>query len=228
MLDPSSVRPEQVTGEMPSSHLPVLTEAQRQFGYVPDVASLLPGDLILTRTLKPDLGTIAIEAAQRLQNSNTAMWTHAAIYATDWRVFEATPKQNVASGNMLSWLPHTRISIRRPASFYDLSPHEAEVAGLRLVMEAALLQHKAKYGLLAAGAIGLRLMDRLRRPTTISKGTEAESIICSGLYAKCYSISTGSQLLTTDMIRSEEPITPGLLAGLNTLRAVDVGWLKLV
>lgn len=228
MLDPREVRPEQVTGKIPVAHLPVLTERQREFGYVPDLSSLRPGDLILTRTLNFNVGTILIEQTQRLQNPATAVWTHAAIYATDWRVFEATPRSDIASGNMLSWMPDTSILVRRPVDFDRLETMEANILGLKLVMEAALLQSKARYGLLAAGGIPFRLLDKARAAWFPAKETDAVNIICSGLYAKCFSVSCGGHLLTRDMLRSDEPITPSLLAGLETLRTVNVGWLELV
>lgn len=228
MLDPGNILDEQIVGTVATGNLPALTDVQKNFGYVPDVSQLRPGDLLLTRTSKFDLGAVGIELTQRLQNPATAQWTHAAIYAGDWRVFEATPNSNVASANIVSWMPHTKIMARRPAAFAEMSEADALVVGLRLVVEAALLQSNASYGKSAAGMIPLRLFWRGKNKGPAISETANASIICSGLYVKCFSLSTGAQLLPLEMLRTDEPITPALLAGIDTLQTLNIGWNKLV
>ena len=229
MLDPRSVRPDQVTGTVSSGNLPKLSPAQAKFGYVPDRSSLRPGDLLLTRTLDFELTSAGISFTQRLQRNEHTDWTHAAIYADDWRVFEATPESNVASANIVNWMPNTAIMVRRPVKFDHLSKDDAMLAGMRLVMEAALMQGNATYGKTTAAMILLRVLKAFRNiPAPVQAEQKAGSIICSGLYAKCFNITTGEHLTPKEMLRSDEPVTPALLAGLDTLRPVDIGWCRIV
>jgi hypothetical protein len=231
MLNPLDITPGLITGTVKLGDLPALTDEQIRFGFVPDISKLRAGDLILTKAIDPSAAQRQItdvqtqQYAQRLAN---AEWTHAAIYVRDWRVIEATPGNNVAHGDMLSWIPSYCLRVRRPTIYNTKTPAEAEMLGMSLALEAALQLGVARYGILAALAIKLRL--KPHRPRLLAKHSEtnSNSIICSGLYAKCFQISSQASLLTNTMQRHDEPITPRLLSEISTLEDVPIGWAKLV
>ena len=221
MLDPTNVTAAQVTGTFPKGDLPKLTEKQLQFGHVPDLTALRPGDLILKQAIKPGGFERMIAFGLRRTQPLAGHWTHAAMYVKEWRIIEAQPFKNVSAGDLLTWLPGYKILVRRPLHFHQMQADRGLLAGYEMVAEAALLMGEGRYGYLAAGAA-----------STGSKrsgnGTRNDELICSGLYAKCFSVSTGQQLLTPNQNRTDHPITPPLLAGLTSLVTVNVGWLKLV
>lgn len=229
MLDPTTLDTSTITKTINKGDLPSLTKRQLNFGYVPDISALHPGDLLLTQNVgKSDIVSVCINWAQKPQYSENGLWTHAAVYAKDWRFIEATPENNVSNGTLLQWIPDTKILVRRPTFFKTLSPHDAYATGMAIALEAAMLQGVGIYGKDEAIGIWARLLDRTRRKLTTRSETSREALVCSGLYAKCFNIATQVQLLTYEMQRNDEPITPALLANISTFYDVDIGWVKLV
>lgn len=158
----------------------------------------------------------------------TSEWTLAAVYARDWRFIEATPEDDVVNGTILQWVPNAKILVRRPTLFQTLSAEAAYRLGMAIALEAAMLQGVAVYGKDEAVGIWSRLSEKRRRMFAPKNETHTRSIVCSGLYAKCFNIATQVQLLTYEMQRNDEPITPVLLANVTALYDVKIGWAKLV
>jgi hypothetical protein len=76
-------RPTDVLSEnwRPKTAIP---QALREWGYVPDLESWHPGDLLLTKAVDPDWISKEIENIQTLGYGDTfASWTHAAVYLGD-------------------------------------------------------------------------------------------------------------------------------------------------
>lgn len=232
MLDPLNITPAVITGQVKKGDLPNLTQEQVDFGFVPDVTGLRAGDLILFQPLVPSFAQTGIINAQKPQYAaptGEQTWTHAAVYLKDWRLIEAVPGDHVTHGNLLSSVPNCRILVRRPALFTQKTPAEAELLGMQLALEAALHLGVARYGLVAAMLIKLRIKSpTIRLPQKYSE-MKANSIICSGLYAKCFQIAaSGNSLMTAEMLRNDVPVTPFLLSQVSSLTDVAVGWSKLV
>jgi hypothetical protein len=230
MLDPTNVRPEQVVGSYSEDDIPNITAAHRSFGYLPDVSSLRPGDLLLIQRIGgADIGTSAIRFAQRNKRVATSDFTHAGIYAGQWRVFEANPKTNISTGRLIDWIPNSKILVRRPVIFNGLPELEGRMLGAELALEAAMLQSTGRYGMKAALDVGLRLvLGRIPGLDHTPAEMRNDSIICSGLYAKCFAITMRQSLLSAEQIRTDEPITPELLARLPSLETIEVNWRNLV
>lgn len=232
ILDPTSIRPEDVTGEIRRGNFPSLSQEQLRFGFLPNLDRLQVGDLLLTQPIARN--QVAARVSQRAQSNqyvDGAQWTHAAIYVHDWRVIEATPENNVANGTILAWVPGRKILVRRPTALIGMQPSKARFRGMQIALEAAMLKGEAEYGLKSAIGVYFRLgrfrplaAYRRPQPDEMSK----TSIICSGLYAKCYYVAMEQSLLTVEMQRSEEPVTPELLARISTLSDVSVGWSRIV
>lgn len=230
MLDPTNVPPEQVVGSYSEDDIPNITAAHRSFGYLPDVSSLRPGDLLLVQRLDgADVGTSAIKLAQSKKRVATSAFTHAAIYAGQWRVFEANPKTNISTGRLIDWIPNSKILVRRPVAFSQLPDLEGRLLGSELALEAAMLQSTGRYGMKAALDVGIRLvLGRIPGVDHTPPEMRGDSIICSGLYAKCFAITMRQSLLSAEQIRTDEPVTPELLARLPSLETIAVNWRKLV
>ncbi|KAA0070013.1 NlpC/P60 family protein [Tardiphaga sp. P9-11] len=232
MLDPLNITPAVITGQVKKGDLPNLTQEQIDFGFVPDITGLRAGDLILLQPLEPSKAQTEIINAQKPQYvapAGTQTWTHAAVYLKDWRLIEAVPGDHVTHGNLLASVPNSRILVRRPALFTQKAPSEAELLGMQLALEAALHLGVARYGLVAAFLIKFRIKSpTIRLPQKYSE-LKSDSIICSGLYAKCFQIAaSGNSLLTADMQRNDVPVTPFLLSQVSSLTDIKVGWSKLV
>lgn len=229
ILDPTNVLPGQIRGKYPKGDLPNLTQEQLEFGLVPDKDQIKPGDLLLTRSIqKKGLSSSAIREAQHAQYSDRTSWTHAAIYAQDWRVIEATPAKNVSSVNIIGWLPHTKILVRRPKAFENMQDSDALLYGMSIALEAAMFQGVAAYSMKSALGIFRRVTGTMKSVFVDHDETDTRSIVCSGLYAKCYGIARQVSLLTPDMQRQNTPVTPALLANVSSLYDVDVGWMQLI
>ncbi len=229
MLDPTNIDAAKVLDTYRIADLPRITPQQEQFGFMPNVEALRVGDLLLAKRLQPDTGTRLIRRAQDAHGTLGSQWSHAAIYAGEWRIFEANPKTNISTGRLDSWIPQTTILVRRPALFSQMPETEGKLAGARLALEAAMLQTNGRYGMAAAFGVGVRLVTNYV-PGLSSAPPELQnaSIICSGLYAKCYAITTRSSLMSAEQIRTDEPVTPQLLSRVTSLETIEIGWRRLV
>lgn len=196
---------------------------------MPDVDSLRVGDLLLAQRLELDVGTAVILGVQATRGQG-AVWSHAAIYAGEWRLFEANPKTNISTGRLDAWVPNTRILVRRPTAFMqDGDEAQARLLGAKLALEAAMMQTTGIYGSKSLLDVGMRLLGNLRpNPRPMPPEMMADGIICSGLYAKCYAIVAGGSLMSAEQIRTDEPVTPELLSRVTSLQTLEVGWRKLI
>lgn len=229
MLDPTNIDAAKVKDSYRVADLPRITPEQEQFGFMPNVEALRVGDLLLAKRLRPDTGTRLVQTAQDFHGAVGAEWTHAAIYAGEWRIFEANPKTNISTGRLDSWIPQTTILVRRPILFGHMTEMEGRLAGAKLALEAAMLQTDGRYGMGSLVSVGLRLLSNYV-PGMSSSPPELQnsSIICSGLYAKCYAITTGNSLMSAEQIRTDEPVTPQLLSRVTSLETIEIGWRKLI
>ena len=82
-------------------HVPAtLPLAVRELGHLPDLAQLLPGDLILFSPLEPTFIQKQIQKAQTIggYHPDNARWTHAAVYlGSQFDICEASINQGCAA-----------------------------------------------------------------------------------------------------------------------------------
>lgn len=205
----------------PPTSLPL---AVRQFGRFPDVNALLPGDLILTRSLKCDCISGRIHAAQVKggQHWRDARWTHAAIYVGDRiRVIEANfdwvqrDQNGVKMAPLSDYVGGYRLRFRR------LDGLTADQRWLIVIAAMSQLNtpYKFRYLIssLAASARGFWRDGDLENPSVARSG-----YVCSTLYQDSIAKVTGRLIEETARI-----CTPGTLSSTRTLTDVNVGWLKI-
>ncbi|MGV1905049.1 hypothetical protein [Agrobacterium cavarae] len=232
ILDPYNITDDQITGEIQGGDITKLTKKQRKLGFLPNINNIRPGDLILTQPSKLAWRAMAIQLGQKLQKSDESnKWTHAATYVGEWRVVEATPQEDVSSGTLLSWVPCKKILVRRPKIFETESLETARHLGMQIALEAALKQGIATYGTKSFPSVISRLIPKNRNKVKNNLPPEHmnESLICSTLYAECYTLALGPDIRPNkDMRRTQEPVSPSLLAGLSSLVDVKVGWARIV
>lgn len=204
-----------------------MTPELEALGYVPNYKNIRPGDVLLYQRIVPNGTSRIVHVGQANQRNNT--WYHAAICIAQWRIVEARVVNNVSNDVLTRCVHNHRILVRRPRMFTEISEDQAEILGLKIAVEAAMHQGIAKYGIRAAISTKLRLSKQWRRRVKSNSGPELnpESIICSGLYARCYNLATGKFIQTVEDLRTAEPITPAFLVGTSQLMDVKVGWLRL-
>lgn len=161
----------------------------RKFGFVIDVTKLHPGDLILTREIKPDaISGLIVDTQERLGYGPESKWTHAAMYVGDKaRVIEATFTTLFDGAVCLSYLykycgKHA-VMCRRPKHI----PRDPEAWSM--VIEAA-----ASLGEAYDFQTAISLFWKGRKGDSVwdakTKSYATPGIVCSTLYADCYSKAT--------------------------------------
>jgi hypothetical protein len=217
----------QVTGSFKKADIPYLGSKQFEFGYLPNIKKIKPGDVLLTSSVEPNAAGGLVSYFQRKQTIHTAKWTHAAVYVGDWAVIEAVPLHGIRLGSILDYVPDHKMLFRRPQVMCGGDAHGSEIMGLKIALQAALRVPNSRYGWVKAYEISRNLARKARYVFDWRNEETSGNFVCSGLYSKCVSIATGQFLAPASFIEQDQPVTPAMLAGASTLQTLDVGWGKL-
>lgn len=191
--------------------------ALRKFGYCLDVASLLPGDLVLVSAREPGLVAAAITHVQTMGGyaPEDARWQHAAVYVGDGAICEAV-RSGVKVSLLHDYVPSHRMRFRR-------APQLMGEKGWSMAVQA-LKRKDVRYGYWSV----LRLLQRslrgyMRLAVPLDAPFPAPAVYCSQLYADAFFRTTSVMLGT----RNGE-FTPASLSLDQTLVDVPVNWLKII
>lgn len=124
-LDPRGI----VRGCQPCQHVPAtLPLAVRELGHLPNLAQLLPGDLILISPLAPTILQKQIQKGQKLggYHEDNARWTHAAVYLGSHSTFARRPSRVCVETQC--WI-RCRVTWLEP----DVIPHWTPIRGGKLL-----------------------------------------------------------------------------------------------
>ena len=187
----------------------------RRFGYVPDLSTCLPGDLVLFRSHHPNITGRTIAAAQLAGGiaPEHSRWTHAAIFLSDDFVVEASPMTGVAQRTLYIDVPDKIIRIRRQPSLTEVERYRIALRALRML--------GARYGYGAAVSTGWYLLKGLWNLPSIH--TLGPAVICSKVFSDAHSDVTRSRA----HVRSIFPLHR-LTRSQRHLEDIKVGWLKSV
>lgn len=191
------------------------TEA-RKFGFVPDLAKCLPGDLVLFRDVVPSRGSRLIAAAQTSAGFATehSAWTHAAIFLYEDFIVEAVPRYGVQTRTLFFDIPSRILRVRRKAGLADTDRYKIALRALRML--------GTRYATLSALKMGLRMV----RGLWDSDGSPEfqSSIICSKVFFDAHADVTRAFLKDCPVGNA---VLPAHLSATPDLEDVEIGWLKL-
>jgi hypothetical protein len=192
-----------------------LPHAARQFGLVPDVGKLLPGDLILMRDANPGIASRLIAHAQGRAGfrQDDSCWTHAAIYLYDDFLVEAVPLGGIRARTLYLDVPNRVLRVRRRLQLNEPERYKIALHALRLI--------GARYSFLSALKMGWGMFsglwnhDAARRLDTV--------VICSNAFYDAYVDITQSVLRDCPV---GESVLPAHLSATSDLEDIDVGWVS--
>lgn len=209
-LSQAELDPQQAIVPLGEKSILALPGHVRRFGYVPDLTDCMPGDLVLFRSVRPNMiaRTIGISPEH-------SRWTHAAIFLSDDFVVEASPVSGVAQRTLYADVPDKILRIRRQPALSEIERYRVALRALRML--------GARYGYSAAISTGWHLLNGLWSSPSIS--SLGPAVICSKVFSDAYSDVT-RKLLTGCPI--DLPVTPAHLSATPDLQDIQVGWLKLI
>lgn len=195
------------------ARIPILPPATREFGFVPDLTQLMPGDLILSRSTSPGFIDSRIAAAQTSGgfSPNDARWTHAAVFVYDDQIVEALPFKGIVQQSVYSYIPAEIMRVRRKPNLPD---------GDRLKIAFYAMKNLGRrYGHSDALAVGIDLAKGLWSKGTLT--TNRFIVICSQLYFDAILEVTHRRLANCP---TESPTTPAHLSATPDLLDIGVDW----
>lgn len=186
----------------------------RKFGRVPEIANLLPGDVVLLCASDPPWASRIIQQAQKASgySADDARWHHVAVYIGDGHVLEALPRG--VTYRPLYWYSGTHVlRFRRD--------HSLTLDQRYKIAIQAMMRLRMRYSKAAIPRIWVNMTRRLRQPANVMRGTPA--VVCSQLYWDAFLTSTGRA------VTSGPPfdVPPAAISQSQTLADVAVGWLRL-
>lgn len=192
-----------------------LPHSARQFGLVPNVGHLLPGDLILMRDRNLRIGSRLIAHAQERAGfgGNDSRWTHAAIYLYDDFLVEAVPLRGIRARTLYMDIPAKILRVRRRMELAESARYQIALRALRLI--------GSRYSILSALKMGWGMLsglwndDAARRLDTV--------VICSNAFSDAYADITKSVLRGCPV---GESVLPAHLSATDDLEDIEVGWVK--
>lgn len=208
VLDPTAVGT--VAGDLP---LAVAPPGVRAFGHVPDLNSLLPGDLILFSPVSPRWTTRVVASAQRRAGfpQEHCRWTHAAVFLFDSLLVEALPWRGVVQSSLLDYVLGHRMRVRRAPGLVLEERYRVALRALSM-----LGQDYAHRG------IFILSLDLLRGAWAPRRAMSSRAInICSRVFHDAY-VETTRHLL--DGCPLDSPATPAHLSATKDLEDVEVAW----
>lgn len=194
----------------------VLPPPVREFGFVPNLQQLLPGDLILSRSRSPGILDRAIVASQKKGFADAdARWTHAAVFIGGDELVEALPTKGIVLHSIYSYVPSEVMRVRRMPDISDSKRHK--------IANYATKNLGKRYSVFNAMKLGTDLFfrhlwnkDALRSNRYI--------VICSQLYFDSILEIMKNRL---DGCPTEFPTTPAHLSATSDLSDVAVDWLRI-
>lgn len=184
-----------------------------KFGYYPDSTVLLPGDLVLTRPVKPEFASKAIIYYQKLHWPETAEWTHAAMYlGTRGKIVEATFDNLLKGGSVQVATLGDYISDHF-MEFRRIPGIDSESRWLLAINAMTSMRRPYSFS---------KLFDFVKNRTrSVGYYVKPKKMVCSTLYEKAVSD-------TLDLIIcSGRMVSPAALAETHQLQTIDVGWVKI-
>lgn len=187
----------------------------REFGYVPDLNQLRPGDLVLFSAVKPRRRSRAIVRSQRDAGHHEAdaRWHHAAVYVGDSEICEAVVWRGVHLASLYDSVETHLLRFRRDPRLTDHDSWRVAVNALRFL--------RRRYGLAALFRIWQQTRLGFWRPDIRHKKLRAR--ICSELYADAYTLTTGRMLMRGTL----NILTPAELSVTAALADIQVDWLQI-
>ncbi len=188
----------------------------RKFGFMPDEANLLPGDLLLVSVIGPRHYTANIIRSVQHRGGcslNTAEWHHAAMYIGDGDVLEAVPFWGVRVSKLYKYTGRHKLLFRRHPNLTLDQRQQLCIKGMRFLTQryswAALLQ---VLGHSFTGFWNNIFLPFARR-----------AHICSQIYSDSYLVVTNDILLPGHL----GYVLPAHLRYAKKLVDVNVGWVKI-
>ena len=204
-------------------HLPA---AIRAAGFTPDSASLLPGDVILSRTDTHASRLIRQAQADARFDPEHAAWTHVALFLggdmlldgtrdpSKALVIEAQPGHGVRITGLADHAHGRDLLVRRDMSLGD------DLAKRYAIAVAAIAQFGRPYAVGHAFLLGLRSWFGRRIP---ADARYPQRVICSNLVRNAYASAGGRDLLGSEA----GDAWPADLSFSTALADVTIGWLKI-
>jgi hypothetical protein len=187
----------------------------RQFGHVPDFRKCEPGDLVLSRSIKPGCIDKSITRAQKRAGfaDEDSQWTHAAVFLYDTFVAEAIPRKGVRVHSLYNEVLGNVLRVRRS----DLTDYERSNLALR-----AATMLGVSYSVLTAFRLGLRMNSGLWNPGGIL--IYGKGVICSKIFFDAH-LEIASLPLKECPLNGM--VTPAHLSATPQLDDVQIPWIKL-
>lgn len=206
--------PNKVADATRITSVPLLSPKTRKFGFVPDIADLLPGDLVLYSDT--DTVGLAISGAQRVSGfaAEHARWTHVAVYLDEGFVVEAVPLHGVVQRNIFEGIPAGLMRFRRILSLSETDRYRIALRALSRLGLTYSITRVPKLSLAMIGGLWKR------RPAPDEKGI----VICSQIYHDSVVEITRSYLSQCPV---DAAVTPAHLSCSGSFIDLNVEWLRL-
>jgi len=188
----------------------------RDFGFIPDLEKLKPGDLLLVSAISPSRISRAVMAFQKMGGypADHARWHHAAVYLGGGYICEATAIRGVIRTPIYKYCSGKHLLRFRRAPMLQIEQ--------RYEMAIRALTHlKNRYGHATLLKLAWSAILGFWNPNHVR--SHPRTIICSELYAQAYSWVTKRVFENMD----SGEMTPAFLSYAKELRDVKVPWLEI-
>lgn len=193
----------------------VLPPTAREFGYVPDVTAMQPGDAVLQAPVVPTMVGKRIrdwQAGGGLTAENSR-WTHVAVHVGDGVLVENMPGSGVRIASIYDRVPSHIMMVRRDDTLDRNMMFQIAINAL-----TRLGRDYSKWELPAMAAQAVR---GFWKPDGTAQRTKA--FVCSTLFSDAYADATGRSVVSE---RRVEDIWPGHIAATVRLTDVTVPWVE--